>query len=891
MRRDSGVSASERWFRQLLELYPADFREEMGEGFVEAYLDRCTIAAATSGRLGIARVWLRALGDSLVNGVGERINPAIAWRRTGNWGRDAELAVRRLVRAPAFSLAMIGTLVIGLGAFGVVATVVEKILIDPLPYARPNDLYFVWRDYGPMLDLKRGWLGGPDVDQLGKAGGPIAASAGLRRDRRTIADPRAGAGNPEEVSVMVSTPNLFDLLGVHPLLGRTFAATEGGADRAPVLVLGYDLWQRRFAGAPNVLGSAVKLNGQSFTVIGVMPRDFHFVRHTSLGAPEAADAYMTFAYALAEQSPKSGAFAGVIRARPGASPASVASAVDAVGRSLDERYFNRRGLRLYPVGLESDLVSAVRPALFVLGLSGVFLVLVLAVNLATLLLSRAAQREREFAVSRALGASSAALVRATLFEAGLLGAIGGVGATFVASWGTRMLIALAPVDLPRRESIAVDWRVAFAIIAIGTLLGFAAGAAPAFWATRSTLATLLRNAAVRGGGHGKLRRALVVVQVALGFVLLSTGGLVARSFERLLRSNPGFDPAGVLTMRVPIAQWRFSSNAEAVAFDERFQRELGTIPGVKSVGAASAVPLTANTDQSDVVLPGAPGNTGRDEHDAPLVDVLQARPGWFATLGIKVLSGRDFAPPRAGSHREAVIDRTLAATFFPASDAVGRTLIIAKDTMSIVGVVDHARQYDLHSDGRPQVYLRDEDDTYGALYFAIRADRDPHDLIPDVRAALRRLDTQLALSQVQSLGDVVDDSLRQQRVSAVLIAGFSVGALLLAGMGLFGVVAGSVARRKHEIAVRLALGADRGRVLRLVLGEGARLVAIGVLVAVPAVYAAGGLMRGVLIGISPFDPLTLASVALGLGAVSLAACYLPARRVGSIDPARTLREE
>ena len=278
-------SASERWFRLLLKLYPADFRDEMGEGFVEAYMDRCATASARGGPLGVTRVWCRALGDSLVNGLAERVNPAVAWRRAGNWGRDAELAVRRLMRAPAFSLAMIGTLVVGLGAFGVVATVVEKILIEPLPYARPNDLYFVWRDYGSMIDLKRGWLGGPDVADLGKAGGPIAASAGVRRDRRTIADPRAGAGNPEEVSVMVSTPNLFDVLGVHPLLGRTFAPSEGGNDRAPVLVLGYDIWQRRFAGDRSVLGTGVKLNGQLFTVIGVMPRDFHFVRHTSLVLP------------------------------------------------------------------------------------------------------------------------------------------------------------------------------------------------------------------------------------------------------------------------------------------------------------------------------------------------------------------------------------------------------------------------------------------------------------------------------------------------------------------------------------------------------------------------------------------------------------------------------
>jgi putative ABC transport system permease protein len=884
-------SASERWFRALLKLYPVDFRDEMGEAFIEAYLDRRKTARERGGSLGVARVWLRALGDSLWNGLGERVNPAVAWRRAGNWGRDAELAVRRIKRAPAFSLAMIGTLVVGLGAFGIVFTVVEKILIEPLPYARPNDLYFVWRDYGKIIDMKRGWLGGPDVVELGKAGGPIEPSVGLRRDRRTISDPRAAAGNPEEAAIMVSSPNLFDVLGARPLLGRTFPPTAVADGRAPVMGIGYDLWQRRFGGDRNVLGAPLKVNDETFTIIGVMPRDFHFVRHSSLGAPEGADAYTTFAYSLADRSPNSGAFAGLIRARPGSTPERVSAAVASVGHALDERYFRRRGLTLNAVGLKPDLVAAVTPALLVLAFSGAFLVLVLAVNLATLLLARAAHREREFAVSRALGANPSALVRATLFEAGILGAFGGLGATLVASWGTKMLIALAPVDLPRRESIAVDWRVGLAIVAIGALLGFVAGVAPAFWAARSTLSTLLRNAAVRGGGQGKLRRALVVAQVALCIVLLSTGGLVARSFARLLQSNPGFEPSHVLTMRVPIAGWRFPDNASAVAFDERFQRELATIPGVKSVGAASAVPLTAGTDQSDVRFPGAPGNTGRAEQDAPLVDFMQARSGWFATLGIRVLAGRDFLPPRPGARREAIIDRTLAERFFPSTDAVGHQLTLGGDTLAVVGVVDHARQYDLHENGRQQVYLRDEDDTYGPLYFAVRTDRDPVALIPDVRAALRRLDSQLALSQVRSLEEVVDDSLRQQRVSAVLIAGFSLGALLLAAMGLFGVIAGSVTRRKHEIAVRLALGADRARVLRLILGEGALRVTIGLLVAVPGIYAAGGVLRGMLIGVSPFDPLTLVAVAVGIGLVSLGSCYLPARRVGSIDPARTLRED
>jgi putative ABC transport system permease protein len=885
------MSASERWLRILFRLFPTDFREEMGDAMLDAYRDRCRSALSRGGRLALAGVWMRALGDAVRNGLGERLSPAVAWRRRGNWGRDAERAWRRIVRAPAFTLAMLGTLSVGLGAFAVVYTVVDRVLLAPLPYERPGDLYFVWRDLSAIVDMKRGWVAGPDVAALDSIGGPIAGAAALRRDLRTLSAAAVQDGEPEEIPVMISTPNLFTLLGVRPQLGRAFLPEEVGEGRPGVVVLGWGLWQRRFGGDPGVIGREVRLDTHPFRVIGVMGRDFRFARHSSLGAPETADAYITFGYDVAAMPPTSGAFAALVRARPGAAPPAVASAVDAVGRAIDQRSFRGRGLRLYATGLRDDLLSPVKPALLVLAASGVFLLLVLGVNLATLLLARAMQREREFAVSRALGADRGALVRATLLEAGALGAFGAMGATLLAFWATRALVTLAPLDLPRRDTIAVDWRIAAVVLATGTMMGLLAGAAPAFWASRTSLATLLRNAAVRGGGRGRLRRALVVAQVGLCLVLLSAGGLVARSFERLLRSEPGFEPAGALTLRVPITPAIYPTNAEAVAFHARVQRELAAIPGVTAVGAASALPLTAGTDQWDAVLPGAPGNTGQPEHDKSLVDVISARPGWFTALGIHLIGGRDFEPARPGSPREVVIDRTLAEKFYAGANALGAPIHLSGGTPhTIVGIVDHARQYDLHQDGRPQVYIRDEDDTYGTLYFALRTRREPADVAAEARGAVRRVDPQVAVSEVRPLERIVDESLREQRASAVMIGGFSIGALLLAAMGLFGVVAASVVSRRHEVAVRLALGADHRRALGLVLRDGAILVALGILIGAPGVYFAGRLLRGVLLGISPFDPLTLAVVSAGLALVALASCWLPARRVTRIDPAHVLRE-
>jgi len=825
----------------------------------------------------------------LRNGLGERVRPAASWRRSGNWGRDAEIAMRRLIRAPMFMAAMVGTLTVGLGAFAVVYAVVQHVLIAPMAYERPDDLYFVWRDYGKIFDLKRGWLAGTDVAELQKSG-VIEEAAGLL-GQQTLLSTHEGA-DPIEINAMVASPNVFDLLGVRPAMGRGFTRDEIGPKRAPVIVLTHQLWSRLGADR-SMLGKTVWLTGQPFTVIGVMPREFRFARHASLGPPQPpAEAYTTFAVNLGETNPQAGSYAGIIRVRRGTPQAQVAAAVSAVGRTIDARDFKNAGLSLYPIGLKPDLVSGVRPALMVLGFAGVFLVLVLMVNVATLLLARAATREQEFAVSRALGANGAALMRATVLEGALLGGIGGIGGALVGVWGTRAFVGLAPLDLPRRDSIALDWGVAAVVIGVGALLGLLAAVVPALWASRTSLASLLAGSQVRGGGgHQRMRRGMVVAQVALSLILLSTGGLVIRSFEQLLRANPGFNPDGLLTMRVPIPPQLVPKPEDARALQDRVHMALASLPGVTGVSATTALPMTQEVSQTAVAIAGAPGNTGNPEHDRPLVDFLATRVGYVEVMRMRLLSGRAFNESRPEGVREAIVDRPFATYFFPNASPIGATIPYLGSSATIVGVVEQARQYDLHQDGRPQVYLRAEDWNFGGrgLAFAVRTTRPPKTLIPDLQAMMRRIDPRLTVTRVQSMNEIVDRALSQQRLGAVLIGGFALGALLLAAMGLFGVVSGSVTRRRHELAMRLVLGADYGRVMRLVLGEGALLIGLGVLIGAPGVYAAGGVIRGVLVGVSPSDPLTLTAVAIGLALVALAACYLPARRVLDIDPARSLR--
>jgi putative ABC transport system permease protein len=381
-----------------------------------------------------------------------------------------------------------------------------------------------------------------------------------------------------------------------------------------------------------------------------------------------------------------------------------------------------------------------------------------------------------------------------------------------------------------------------------------------------------------------------VVQVAMSLLLLSAGALVVRSFEQLLRADPGFITAGVLTARVPLSTGLFPDSLQRLALQDRIETALGRIPGVEHVGAGSTLPMTASVSQTTMQFPGAPGNTGDAEVDAPLVDFWGVRAGYVEALGIRVLEGRSFQRDRTPGVREVLIDEQVARQFWPDASPLGATFTFGDETVTIVGVFRQPRLYDVHADGRPQALIRAEDWGYNSLSYVVRARRDARSVIPDLQAAIRSVDPQLAVADVRPMSEIVGNALREERVSAVLIAGFALGALLLAAMGLFGVVSASVTRRRHELAIRLALGADNPRLLRLVMGEGARLIGLGILIGVPATWLAARALRALLVGIEGVDLLTVGGVGLLLATVALIACYLPARRVLGIQPARLLRD-
>ncbi|HLH20585.1 MAG TPA: ADOP family duplicated permease [Bryobacteraceae bacterium] len=880
---------SERWLRLLQHLYPPDFREEMGSAVVEAYLDRAR-DSRKRGRLPLVALWLGALIDSLRNGLAERLRPAASWRRAGNWGRDIELVQRRLVRTPIFTMTAIGTLTIGLGMFAVAYTAVKRVLLDPMPYKNPGDLYYVWRDYRPIAELDRGGLGGPDIVELQRPNAIIQGAAGLQPFLGGIFALREGA-EPMEIAVTWTSPNLFDLLGVAPALGRSFAPDEIGPGRSQVIILTHQLW-KRLGADPGIVGRDVRLQGRPFRVIGVLPADFAFVRNDAAAPPQHVDAYIPFEARLADANPQYGAYACLIRARHGASAAAVAAAVNAAGRAIDARDFHGRGLKLYAVELKADVISRIRPALIALGAAGLVLVFMLMLNLASVLLARAAQRAQEVAVSRALGANTIAIVRSTLLEGGLLGIAGGALGTLIAAWATNALVALAPLDLPRREAIAIDWRIGAVVIAAGGLLGVLAAAAPAVWAARTPLSLLLAGSAVRGsGGHGRLRRGMVVAQVALSLVLLSSAALVVRSFARLLRDDPGFRPEGVFTVRLRVPPEFIPKMSDAFEFQDRVQHALAAIPGVTGASATSVLPLTAAAPQATITFPGAPGNTGNAGRDTVTADLIAVRAHYIEVMGMRLRAGRGFTEARQNGVSEAIIDTAIVRRFFPDGNAIGAEIRLGPRPFTIIGVVDQARLYNVHADGRPQILVRSEDLGMRPLFYVMRTTREPHSLLPDVRAAVHRIDPRIPAGDARAMEDIVDASLSPQSIGSALIGAFAAGALLLAAMGLFGVVSGSVTRRRHELAVRLALGADHRRIFRLVLKEGAVLVIAGLLIGAPGIYIAKNLIRGMLAGVSPSDPVTLLAAAVGLLFVAMAACYVPARRAVRIEPAQLLRQE
>jgi predicted permease len=858
--------------------------------------DRCS-AAAKRGLLPLAAVSLRGVLDSIGSGLAERLrrndpmkaappSPRSPRRRYAMTSilDDFKRAARRLRRAPLFTASVVLTIAIGMGSFVSIYSIADNVLWEAMPYRDPERLAYIWRDY-TWFDISRGWAGGVEVLAMREHADAIEDVATLRSGSVNLS--ARDGGEPQELRVIVASANFFDLLGVQPAIGRGFAPGED-VEGAPLrVVLGHELWRQRYGGDEGIVGETIYLDDEPAEVIGVMPASFHFAMHASLATPSSGAAYINMRFDLSGIT--GGSLAALARVQEGVSRQVVQDQLDAVIAPIDRDIFGGRGLRIWPAYLHEDLVQNVRPALLAIVAAATFMLLLLCINLATLLLARATRRSHEMAVSAALGAGRGALLRDCLAESLMLTLGGGAIGLLLARWGTAVVAGTA-TDLPRRYAIGVDGSVALVALAVALLLGVAAGIAPALRATRTDMASALRRAGGRVTG-GRAPGAMVVAQVAISLVLLAGAGVLARSFLYLMRSDPGFDARGVLTVRVPITENRHPDEHSLVAFFTDVRRAVAGLPGVESVGGTNALPLTRATSQTDVSFPASPVNPG-DELAAPLVDYFSVTPGYFRSLRVPLVTGRDFGEgDGANTPPVAIVDDTVAQYFFPGEDIVGRTMVFDGEERTVVGVVDQPRLYDIHRDDRGQVYLPLAQQPRSALSLAIRTSRDPGLLAAEVRRIVQSIEPDQPLADFRTMQEVVDTSLNGERLSLGLISAFAAGALLLATLGLYGVVANTVAGRTREMGVRMALGADAARVQALVVGGGMRLVLLGGALGLAGSLLTARFLASLLVGVEPSDPLTLAGAATVMAVVTFIACYVPALRASRVDPLVSLRYE
>ncbi len=792
--------------------------------------------------------------------------------------------VRRLRRAPGFTAAVVLSIALGVGSFVSIYSVLDTVLWEAMPYEDPERLAYVWRNY-TWAEFPRGWAGGVEILGMRDSADAVEQVAGVRGGSVNLSS-RDG-GEPREVEVTLTTANFFDLIGTQPSVGRGFAPGEDVEGAPLVAVLGHQLWQQRYGADPGIVGRTIFIDDEPAEVIGVMPESFHFAMHSSLGAPRSGEAFLNLRWDLSQV--EGGSLAALIRVREGTTQELLQSQLDAVAQPIDRDIFDSLGLRLWPAFLHEDLVKDVRPALLAIIAAAAFLLVILGVNLATLLLGRATRRAPELAVSGALGASRGALLRESLVESLMLALGGGALGLLLAQAGTAVIAELA-VDLPRRHAIDVDGSAALTALGAAALLGIAAGIAPAWRAARTDVGGALRRAGGRVTG-GRTTGGLVVAQVAISLMLLAGAGVLTRSFLYLIRSEPGFDARNVLTVKIPVTPERYPEAADVTGYYRRIVDGIEALPGVDAVGGVNALPLTRATSQNAVAFPGSGVNAGGDEY-TPLVDWFAATPGYFEAMGVPILAGRDFTD---GDDDQApgvaIIDDTLAQRFFDGYDAIGQMMTFFGRELTVVAIVDQPRLYDIHQDDRGQVFLPLAQRPAYGISLAIRADRDPGSLIAEVREVVRSIDADQPLADVRTMQQVTGESLSGERLSLGLIAGFALGALLLATLGLYGVLSNVVSCRTREMGLRMALGADAARVRGLVVRQGMRLALIGTALGLLGSLVTARFLESLLVGVEPADPVTLAVVSAAMAATAFVTCYIPARRASSVDPMVALRTE
>jgi len=799
---------------------------------------------------------------------------------------DLRYALRTLRRSPGFTLAVVLTLALGIGANSAIFSVVRGVLLRPLPFGNPDRLVLL---YGRYPEFGRTATSLPDFQDWRAQSHAFEQMAA----RYGAAFVLTGEGEPERVIADRVTANFLSTLDVHPFLGRGFLPEEekvGGDDR--VVILSYGYWQRRFAGDTRMLGRQIQLSGQPYTVVGITPPDFRLKRDVDLYAPARADTTL----------PRRAEFMDVFaRLKPGVTVAQADADLAAVLRHLAEAYPQTNSkIRSEVVGMQEDMVGGVKPALLAF-MGAVALVLLIAcANVANLLLARAAARDREVAVRVALGAGRGRIMRQLLIESVVLAILGGLLGLAMATWGVAAVRATNVQFLPRQQEIGIDATVVAFTLVLSIATGLLFGLAPALRLSRDSLQSTLREGArgSTGGSIARVRGALVLGEVAVALMLLIGAGLLIRSFDKLSRVDLGFDASNVLTYTVTFPAAKFKERDQAAALYPMLLERTQSLPGAQHAALSADLPM-GGADYLSFTIEGRPSPDGQANAAPEDMQPFAVSPDYFATMHIPLKRGRLItATDTKDATPVAVVSEEAVRRYFnDGRDPIGSRITFGNPGnpgttwMTIVGVVGNIAQEGVTAKPYAQLYQAIAQAPARTVFVSVRTDRDPVLLASSVRGAVRAVDPDILVNDIQPLADRVAKSIARPRLSVFLLGGFSAIALLLAAIGIYSVMAYTVSQRTREIGVRMALGADPGAVKQLIVRQGMQPALVGVGLGLIAAFAASRLLAKLLYGVSALDPVTFALVPLFLIAVALLATYLPARRATRVPPTVALQSE
>jgi len=805
--------------------------------------------------------------------------------------KNLTYSVRMLLKRPSLTIVAIIAMGLGIGANTAIFSVVNTVLLRPLPFQQPEQLVTLATEQRDQALDGRGTFSVPDLLDLQSRASTLEAVASVQRSGTMVTE----GGEPERLIGAVVTADYFQVFKVNPILGRVFTRDEDKPGGPSVIVISYSLWQRRYGGDRNIIGREVDLGGKT-TVIGVLPAGFEFPisdEKQDYWEPMMSAAFLT----PQTRETRDDRFLGVVgRMKSGVAIEQAKAELDVLSKQIEQQYPKTNTNIVFTVGsMHEDITRDYRPALLVMfGAVGLVLLIACA-NVANLLLARIAARQKEVAIRTALGASRGRIVMQFLIESMLLSLAGGAVGLLLATWGVTMLVAYGPSDVPRLQEVGLDRYVLGFTFGATVLTGLLFGLAPALQAAKPNPNNTLKESG-RGPsqtGRSRMRSALIVSEVALSLMLLVGAALLINSFVRLLKTNAGFNPSGVLALDIPLSRTRYPKGEQQAATFQQLLQQMKTVPGVRDVALTSNVPLTDFDVQLSFNIEGRPPYKPGEELVA---EYTVASSDYFRAMNIPLQRGRELSEnDTKGMPEVLVVTDAFVKRFFPGEDPIGRRLVFDgpdKTPREIVGVVGDVKRKGLDADVQPEVYVSYLQRPDRRLNVLLKTDlRDAGQLIQPARAAVKAFDSNQIIWRTHTLDQLLSTSVAPRRFNMLLLGIFAAVALVLAAVGLYGVMSYSVSWRTHEIGIRMALGAKRANVLRLVVRQGMTMALIGLAIGLVGAFSLSRVLKSLLYGVSSTDPLTFAIVSVVLLAVALLACLLPARRATRVDPLVALRTE